>query len=309
MPENSKTYKIPAKHPKRDKRVGIYCSVSTNRETQLKRLKEEVSELTRLIADEPQWLLVDIYMDIASNKTGSYRREFNRMLEDCKSHKLDIILTRSSIRFGKNTDDAVNALNQLKILGVRVIFESEHMDTAMISSDIIIAVLKAVPDPEEKNKYKGYNIKTGIKTRAAMGISKLYNRKCYGYKNTAEGSLFVYSEEAKNVQLIYDLYLKGKSIIGIVKELERLCIESPTGRYKWSKRTIDVMLSNEKYTGSVILLNNGKNETVYLCKNNHPAIISNETFQAVQAEKTIRSNVIKDKNGAHRKTEKYSSKQ
>lgn len=30
----------------------------------------------------PQWLLVDVYMDIATSKTGSSRKEFNRMLDD-----------------------------------------------------------------------------------------------------------------------------------------------------------------------------------------------------------------------------------
>ena len=43
-----------------------------------------------------------------------------------------------------------------------------------------------------------------------------------------------------------------------MKELERLGIKSPTGKDKWSKRTIDVMLSNEKYIGNVRLLDDGK---------------------------------------------------
>lgn len=75
-----------------------------------------------------------------------------------------------------------------------------------------------------------------------------------------------------------------------------------------SKRTIDVMLSNEKYTGSVRLLDNGKHETVYLSEDNNPAIISKETFKAVQIEKTKRSNLIKGENGVQRKSKKYSSK-
>jgi len=37
MPENKKVHYIPAKPPKRDKRVGIYCRVSTNSLDQLKK--------------------------------------------------------------------------------------------------------------------------------------------------------------------------------------------------------------------------------------------------------------------------------
>lgn len=68
------------------------------------------------------------------------------------------------------------------------------------------------------------------------------------------------------------------------------------------------MLSNEKYTGDVRLLKTGKTEVHYLATDNNPAVISKETFEAVQIEKRRRSNVVKDENGVKRKSEKYSSK-
>lgn len=304
---NSKVHYIPAKPPKRDKRVGIYCRVSTNSVDQLKSLTAQVSALTRLIAATPQWLLVDVYMDIASSKTGSSRREFARMLDDCQSHNLEIILTKSISRFGRDTVDTLEALNQLKTLDIRVIFEQESLDTANTSSDLMISIIESIEQAE--NESRSENIKWGIKQRAAQGTSKLYNRKCYGYVHDKEGNLIIKDNEAKNVTKIFEMYLHGKSVIGIVAELERLGVKSPTGKDKWSKRTIDVMLSNEKYTGSVRLLDNGKHEVVYLCEDNNPAIISKETFQAVQIEKTKRSNVIKGENGVQRKSKKYSSKQ
>ena len=75
-----------------------------------------------------------------------------------------------------------------------------------------------------------------------------------------------------------------------------------------AKRTIDVMLSNEKYMGNVRLLDNGKHSATYLSEDNNPAIIPKETFQAVQLEKQHRSNVIKGEDGSQRKSTKYSSK-
>lgn len=104
------------------------------------------------------------------------------------------------------------------------------------------------------------------------------------------------------------MYLQGKSIIGIIEELERLEIKSPTGKDKWSKRTIDVMLSNEKYIGTVRLLNSGKYEAHYVSEDNNPPIISNEKFKAVQIEKANTSNLVKDGNDKKRKGTKYSSK-
>ena len=99
------------------------------------------------------------------------------------------------------------------------------------------------------------------------------------------GALVVDEEKAENVKLIFNLYLEGKSIIGIVCELEKRGILSPTGEEKWCKRMIDVMLSNEKYMGNVRLLKSGKSEVHYFLSNNNPVIISSDKFEAVQIEK------------------------
>ncbi|MDE6850904.1 MAG: recombinase family protein [Lachnospiraceae bacterium] len=306
MPNNPKVHYIPATPPKREKRVGIYCRVSTNSMEQLQSLTAQVSYLTRLTATVPQWLLSDVYMDIATSKTGSSRKEFNRMLEDCKSHKLEIVITKDVSRFGRDTVEVLDAFNQLKALGIRVIFEGNSLDTANTDSDLMVAVMESIAQAE--NESRSENIRMGIKYRAAQGTSKLYDRKCYGFKHDKDGHLVIDEEKAKNVKLIFDLYLDGQSVIGIIKELEKRKILSPTGKVKWCKRTIDVMLSNEKYTGDVELLKSGKSEVHYLASGNNPAIISKEIFEAVQMEKRRRSNIVEGKDGRRRKNTKYSSK-
>ena len=305
MQSNSKVHFIPPA-PKREKRVGIYCRVSTKSTEQLQSLAAQVSHLTRLTATMPQYVLADVYMDVATSKTGSSRKEFNRMLEDCQSHKLNLILTKSISRFGRDTVEILESLNQLKQCGVRVIFEQEELDTAKTDSDLMIAVIEALAQAE--NESRSDNIKMGIKYRAAAGTSKLYDRKCYGYKHDENGKLIIDEETAANVKLIFDLYLSGQSVIGIIRELEKRNILSPTGKEKWCKRTIDVMLSNEKYAGDVRLLKSGKSEVQYLSSDNNPAIIAKEIFEAVQMEKGRRSNIVKDENGSQRKKQKFSSK-
>ena len=81
----------------------------------------------------------------------------------------------------------------------------------------------------------------------------------------------------------------------IATGLERQGIPSPTGRPKWNREAIDKLLSNEKYTGRVLLQktistgaaqieNDGLMER-YLYTGTHEAIISDEIFTAVQQEK------------------------
>lgn len=51
------------------------------------------------------------------------------------------------------------------------------------------------------------------------------------------------------------------------------------------------MLENEKYTGSVKLLDSVNKENYNLLKDNHEAIITEEVFSKVQEEKSSRSNL------------------
>lgn len=134
-----------------------------------------------------------------------------------------------------------------------------------------------------------------------------YRRKCYGYDKDENGDLVINKEQAEVVKLIFDLYLGGKSILGIVKELKDRNIKSPTGKDNWPKRSVEEMLSNEKYIGIAVVNVDGEEGQVYKLNNSHPAIISNEIFDAVQEEKLKRSNLVVDENGTHRSGKKYSS--
>lgn len=112
-------------------------------------------------------------------------KEFNRMLDDCRSNKLEIVLTKSIRRFGRDTVEILDALHQLKQLGVRVIFEQKELDTANTDSDLMISIIECLAQAE--NESRSENIKWGIKQRAMSGTSKLYDRKCYGYKHDKDG--------------------------------------------------------------------------------------------------------------------------
>ena len=123
-------------------------------------------------------------------------------------------------------------------------------------------------------------------------------------------TLVINKEQAEVVKLIFDLYLGGKSILGIVKELkERSINKSPTGKENWPKRSIEEMLRNEKYIGVSVVNIGGEEGQIYKLNNSHPAIISKEMFDVVQEEKLKRSNVELTDDGIKRKSNKYSSKQ
>ena len=68
MDDNKRIHFIPPLPHNREKRVGLYCLVSTNSADQLKSLTTQISALTKLTAANPKRLLVDVYIDISSSK-------------------------------------------------------------------------------------------------------------------------------------------------------------------------------------------------------------------------------------------------
>ncbi|MCT7765591.1 MAG: recombinase family protein [Lactobacillus iners] len=87
--------------------------------------------------------------------------------------------------------------------------------------------------------------------------------------------------------------------------MKKKILNPQQGKNKWSKRSIETMLKNEKYTGSVKLLDSVNKENYYFLKDNHEAIITEEVYNKVQEEKSSKSNLDEENN---RKSRKYSSK-
>lgn len=69
-----------------------------------------------------------------------------------------------------------------------------------------------------------------------------YRRKCCGYDKDENGDLVINKEQAEVVKLIFNLYLGGKSILGMLKELKDRNIKSSVGKDKWPKRSVEKML-------------------------------------------------------------------
>lgn len=300
-------------------RVAIYCRVSTEHRDQLNSLTNQISYLTQFVYRNLSWRLSDIYIDIQSGRNTSARPEFDRMMNDCTQAKIDQIITKSVSRFGRNTIDTLDAINKLRALRIDVYFENEEMHSLAGNNVFMISIIEGVA--HEESAARSENIKWGILRAAQNGQSKLYSRKCYGYTQGDDDNLVINESEASVVRMIYDLYLSGYSILAIISELKKQQIKSPTGQEVWSKRTIDTMLRNEKYTGDVLVMktyterypsskrkfNQGEREQ-FIALGTHPAIIAKELFDQVNAMRAERSNVVNDMNGNTRKSTRFSMK-
>lgn len=104
-----------------------------------------------------------------------------------------------------------------------------------------------------KDIEKSKSIRDGLRKGFRDGTSKMTQRRCYGYDTGSNGELVINPDEATTVCWIFQRYLSGDSLSKIAVGLEEQGIPSPTGKPRWNREALNKLLSNEKYTGRVLL--------------------------------------------------------
>lgn len=286
---------------KRQLRVAAYCRVSTDDEEQLTSYEAQKNYYTDKIMTNKEWTMAGIFADEGITGTSARKRpEFLRMIRQCKQGKIDIVLTKSISRFARNTVDCLNYVRALKELGIAVIFEKENMNTLEIDSEILITMLGAFAQSESESI--SANVRWGKRQAMKEGKAIINYKHLYGYRRGADGKPEIIPEQAEIVRKIYDLFLSGTPIRGILEYLNANNIPNISGELQWAKNAVNSILTNEKYCGDVLLqktyIDDCINKKVkkntgqlpmYLVQNHHEGIISRETFDAAQAELARRS--------------------
>ena len=245
--------KLYAYQESRHIRVAAYCRVSTAEEAQMNSFEMQVQHFEQVISENPMYEKVDIYKDEGiSGTTIEKRVDFRRMIEDCKAGKIDLILTKSISRFGRNIVDILSTLKLLDELTppVAVTFESEGISTADGKNKLIISILSALAELESQQK--SIAIKQGIRYRMQEGLYKFSVRNTIGYYRDYSGQVKIEPAEAEIVRFIYDSFLDGESAAEIADHLTKEGIRTPMGLERWNSGTIRGILRNEKYCGNVL---------------------------------------------------------
>ena len=302
-------------------KVAAYCRVSTDHEEQKTSYDTQVQHYEQYINENPNWIFSGIYADEGITGTNRYKRDhFNQMIEDCKSGKIEMIITKSISRFARNTVDTLQIIRELKNYRVGVFFEKENINTLDEASEVILTVLSSIAQDESRSISE--NVKWALKRKFERGEVMLNTKRFMGYTRDEDGNLQIVPEEAEVIQRIYHLYLQGNSLIGIKRELETDGVLSPDGLDKWSTSTISNIVQNEKYAGNAILQKSYTEDYLtkkrvpnrgempkYHVTDSHEAIIDMPTFMKVQEEvirrKRLHGGSKVDKGKAKRRHSKY----
>ena len=191
-------------------RVAAYCRVSTDQEEQQSSYENQVSYYRAYIQNNPQYEYVDIYADEGITGTSTKKRDaFNRMIEDCRAHKIDLIITKSISRFARNTLDCLNYVRELKGLGIGIIFEKENINTLDAKGEVLPTILSSLAQDESRSISE--NSAWGIRRRFEQGQYTIATKRFLGYDRDKNGNLVVNPRQAKIVQRLYREFLDGKT--------------------------------------------------------------------------------------------------
>jgi len=273
------------------KRVAAYARVSSGKDAMLHSLSAQISYYNRYIGKRGDWEFSGIYADEAITGTKETRPEFQRLLEDCRSKKIDMVITKSITRFARNTVTLLETVRELKLLGIDVYFEKENIHSLSTDGEFMLTILASYA--QEESRSVSENLKWRIRKMFAEGRPNTGNMLGYRLFN---GKLYVVPEEAKIVKTIFSDYLSGMGLNAIMKKLNDAGISTKNDA-TWGEGTLHKMLRNEKYSGDMLLqktfnldhiskkkmINHGE-LPMYQVINSHEAIIDKETFAQIQCE-------------------------
>lgn len=285
--------KLPARYGRFDEKLKVcaYVRVSTGHEKQLDSLKNQTEYYRKKLSNLPGYLFTGIYSDSDISGAKENRPGFLAMMDAARNGKVDIIYTKSLSRFARNVLLLLNSIRELNELGVRIIFEKDNLDTMSAQGELAVTIMAAIAEEERKNVSE--NIKWTIRSKFTQGrMFSIDTNRLLGYDKTEDKELIINEEEAVIVRMIFELYLSGLSSVQVAMQLNNLGIPSYKN-HKWVAQRVLYIISNEKYTGDLLLqksyvnkmgkqVPNTGQKPKYLVRNNHPAIISRETWNRAQ---------------------------
>ena len=291
--------------------VGMYLRLSKDDERSGESLSIENQRkvLTNYI-NEQGWTLYDEYVDDGYSGTSFERPGVQRLLEDAKNGKINLIICKDMSRFGRNYIAVGQYVDYIfPMYNIRFIALTDNIDTSNNNS----ASMEMLPIVNVFNEWYAANtskkLRAVIETNAKAGKYKT-TFAAYGYdKGDDENRTPVIDPEtAPIVRRIFEMRASGANLRKIAMALNDDGILSPAdyhytkagkatplySHHLWSTQAVKRILHNPIYIGTLARMKmttvSYKNHKVIkrdesdwiVHENNHEAIISKELWDKVR---------------------------
>ena len=297
-------------------KVGVYCRLSDEDRFKVNKNDDSNSIINQRsmcikYACQFGWNVVDIYSDDDFSGAGTYRPDFERLIKDCESGKINLVLCKSQSRFSRDMEVIERYLhNKFIEWGVRFVSIIDNADTNIESNK------KSRQINGLMNEWYlddlAQNIKKSLKNKREDGLF-MGSFAPYGYMRSNEDKhkLVIDPVSSGVIKKIFNLYVNGNGYHKICEYLNKNKIPTPA-QYKkqngsnfvcgscdydnvrWNPDTIAGILRNEVYIGTLV---QGKRTSISYkvhkskkvpksnwCRveNAHEAIIDKSTWNQVQ---------------------------
>lgn len=294
-------------------RTAVYARLSvenSGKQDEGNSIRNQIDVCREYISGCPYLQLTEIYSDNGRTGTVFDRPAWNRLMEDVRSGKVEAVVVRDFSRFGRDYIEVGNYLEKIfPALGTRFISVKEGYDNFACESggeSLAVSLQNLINALYSKDISR--KVSTALHTRQRNGTFRSRNLP-YGYVWNSDKTAYAVDEEAAaHVRDIFRWKLEGKSVYQIVRLLEEEGVSNPDRRKienglrkkgrmgnGWLCSTVNGILANPAYLGHTI---HGKKVTaLYMGKkdqytdpkewifhyNTHPALVTQEDFNAVKA--------------------------
>ena len=304
--------------------VGIYCRLSNDDERDGESVSIENQKLLlQSYVRQMGWNEIDVYIDDGYSGTNFNRPGVQRLIEDAKSKRINLILVKDLSRFGRNYIEIGQYTDYLfPYIGCRFVALNNGVDTESNngSTDVMcfLNLFNEFYSRDTSKKVKA------VKRACAENGKFMGTYPAYGYKRDNEDKhhLVIDEDTAPIVRRIFSMRATGMGFTGIAAQLNEEGIPSPGMLYyqrrgkadprrvnhKWAGETVKHLIRNEVYIGNMVqgktgtvsyknkkLISKPEDEWIRV-EGTHEPIISRDVWDTVQGidQKRVRKNAASD---------------
>ena len=231
----------------------MYARVSTERQEQLGTVASQLAAL-RDAARRERLQVIEEFVDDGYSGARLDRPALDRLRDAAEAGLFEQVLCLAADRLARAYAHQVLILEEFERFGVRVRFLDGPAPTGDPQAKLLVQVQGVIAEYERAKIAERY--RRGKLHRAKMG-EPIFWKVPYGYRRTPRqgatpARIHVFEPEAEVVREIFRAYLEDDlSVRQIALRLHERGIPSPTGKAMWGTSSVNRLLRNEAYVGTL----------------------------------------------------------